>query len=180
MISQLQQRVRLAEVRCTDDKTMYTTARNTSNRLIKKEKTKIFEKFEKSKGDQKSLWKITNRSKGIVTKKVESLTEQKYCPESMAQFFEDRSKIAIHNKSNNTDEKIALITEDEKIELNIDVSNEEIDFLMKYKPARTADPDTLSTHIWSNIYSSNLNYREAILHLFKKSFLDEFKIPGLF
>ena len=101
----------------------------------------------------------------------------------MAIFYWRRSKLAIKDLySDHRTIKDGNFEPDPDVELrqmDIEVTDEDIDKMMNYKPSPSPDPDTLSMEIWSNVYNNNHNAKMAIRALFRKVFDQEFKIPGL-
>ena len=167
----------------------YKFARNAYNHRVRRESQNSFKsQFARNKNNSAKLWEIANRSKGIVKKTVEDLSDPMYHPVAMAKFFQDRSKIGLID--DDPDEDYSILWENldfnememlsqEIFEVNVQISAIEIDKYMCWKPSASPDPDSLSMSIWNKFYFNNDEYCKAIRHLFIKCINFEHKLPGL-
>ena len=74
----------------------FCRVRNISNKMAKNDRRRFLYNALKHENDNiKALWALINRTKGIVKKCVEDTTEQKFSTEAMAQFYWERSQIAL-------------------------------------------------------------------------------------
>ena len=172
-----------------DNEQFYKFSRNRYNDQVRRESNAEFKTlFARNKNNSAKLWEISNRSKGIVSKTVEQLHEPQFHSASMADFFQRRSKIGLTEKDKDINfAKIFKdanfndmdIISDRIFEVNIEISDKDIDECMRHKPSATPDPDSLSMSIFNKFYFNNSTYSSAIKILFKKCINTEHKIPGL-
>ena len=178
-------RLKRARMNMYNDHQLYKEMRNNRNRLVTRDKYKYYEnQFNTSNNDTKKLWNIVNRSKGIVRKTVESLDHIQYHPECMADFFYQRSKIALSHPLDHVDTTFDWAFPEPQdlpdlCSLNITITDDDIDEAMRYKPSSCPDPDSISMLIWQKLYENNETYKKAIRLLFYKALHGELEIPGL-
>jgi len=167
----------------------YKFVRNTYFHQVRRESNADFKQsFAKNKNNTAKLWEIANRSKGIVSKTVEQLSDPLLHSAPMGVFFQSRSKIGL------TDEDVDIdfsklfrdhdFNEDEIIserifQVDIEITDIDIDKCMRHKPSASPDPDSLSMSIYNQFYFNNSKYRTAIRTLFTKCINLEHRIPGL-
>jgi len=160
--------------------------RNKFNEEAKKDrKRSLTRQFKKYTNDSKRLWSVVNRAKGKVRGMVENLDNPIFNNENMAEFFQERSKIAMADPNDfqnipNTFEEVYKVLpnyrlEDFKIKIDQDILAE----IMRYKPDPTPDPDGLSALIWNQFYFNVPAAKIAIDRLFYNVIGKSFKIPGL-
>ena len=174
---------------CEHNLEFYRCARNEYNQEVRRECNNAFkDQFAKNKNNTKKLWEIANRSKGIITKSVEELSDPNFHPVAMANFFQERSKIGLTdndedvNYSNvykDLDFRTIVESVDNFCRVDVEITDAEIDIAMRHKPSSAPDPDSLSMGIWNKFYFNNAEYKVAIRILFKKCINLESKIPGL-
>jgi len=160
--------------------------RNKFNNEAKKDrKRSLTKQFKKYKNDSKRLWSVVNRAKGKVKGMVENLENPIFNNENMAQFFQQRSKIAMDNPDEfddlpNTFEEIYSELSNYKLEdFKVNIDQDTLANIMHYKPDPTPDPDGLSALIWNQFYFNVPAAKIAIDKLFHNVFMESFKIPGL-
>ena len=161
---------------------IYKKFRNIYNRQVKKERKSHFStQFMKFKNDAKRCWSIVNRSKGVVRGEIEDLKDEIFEPNNMANFFQERSKIALNTDFPNIPNTFEEIYKCQKelTEYNIKINQEIISEAMSYKAHSNPDPDGLSMMIWNKFYENVPAAKIAINKLFVMVFENSFKIPGL-
>ena len=169
------------EAQVTNSFLAYKKARNRYNTMAKADRRNFFNnKMTDKATTAKECWKLVNRSKGQVKNVVEDLVDEKYQPEAMAKFFKDRSLLAVKEDTDLTiDPSFPYRGTEPLREIDIKITNEDIDEVMDYKPSPDPDPDSLSMLIWNKLYHNNETYKALIRHLFWQVFTKFHKIPGL-